>query len=55
MFVGFSKSFLPVKVLAGGNANPGNDLLGGDAGFVFPGSDVVDDFIADVVGNPLSV
>lgn len=55
VLVCFSKSLFPVKVLAGCDSYPGNKRLGSDASFVFPSSDVVDDFIADVVGNPLSV
>ena len=44
-----------LTVLARRDANPSNDFLGSDVCFVFPRSDAVDDFIADVVGNPLSV
>lgn len=55
LLVGFYKAFFPVKLHADGDADPGNDLPGSDAGFIFPDSDVLDDLIADVVGNPLSV
>lgn len=55
VLVDFAITLLPVEVFAGADPDPANDLAGWDFGFLFPGSDIVDDGIADVVGNPLSI
>ena len=55
VLVDFAVTFLPVKVLAGAEPDPANDLAGWDLGFLFPSSDIVDDGFADVLGKPLSI
>jgi hypothetical protein len=45
----------PVIELAFPNAQPSDELLGGQVGLVCPVPYIIDDRIADVVGNPTSV
>lgn len=55
VFVRFPIAFLPVKKLAGRDTDPADNATGSNFCFFFPVPDVVDDFVANVVGNPLSV
>lgn len=43
---------LPVVELAGGNSQPGDESPGGDLSTFGPIANVVDDLVANVVGNP---
>ena len=54
VFVDFAVTFLPVKELATTDAQPGDDLLGGNLGPLVPAIDVIHDLVACVVGNPAS-
>jgi hypothetical protein len=42
----------PVLVLAAADADPGDETRDGDVGFVRPGADEIDKFVARVVGDP---
>ena len=42
----------PVVVLAGADADPGQEATDGDLGLVAPVADEIDELIAGVVGNP---
>lgn len=54
VFVDFAVPLLPVVVFALANPDPANDSAGRDFCFLFPVRDIVDDFVADVMGNPLA-
>jgi hypothetical protein len=54
VFVDFAVALLPVKVFALADPDPANDATGRDFRFLFPVADVVNDFIANVMGNPLA-
>ena len=54
VFVDFSVRLLPVKVFALADPDPVHDSAGRDFCFLFPVSDVVNDFVANVMGNPLA-
>jgi len=55
VFVDFAVPLFPVIEFPGLNADPGDDLFCGNRGAFLPVSDVVDDVIADIVGNPASI
>jgi len=42
----------PVLVFAAADADPGDETRDGDVGFVRPGADEIDEFVARVVGDP---
>lgn len=52
VLIDFAVPLFPVEVLALADSNPANDSVGGNFRFMFPVTDVVDDFVADVMGNP---
>jgi hypothetical protein len=52
VLVGQAVAGAPVVELAGGDPQPGDELLDGDLGGSGPAGDVVDNGVADVVGNP---
>lgn len=52
VFVGQAVAAPPVMKLAGGQAQPGEESRGGDLGTIGPVADIIDELIADVVGNP---
>src|SRR3954454_10586962 len=52
VLVGQAVAGAPVIKLAGGDPQPGDELLDGDLGRAGPAGDVIDDGVADVVGNP---
>jgi hypothetical protein len=52
MFVDFAETFAPMVILAGADADPGQEMRDLDLGFVRPGADEIDDLVARVVGNP---
>ena len=55
VLVDLTVALLPVVELSGLDADPANDMLGGNLGFVLPVAYVIDDDVADFVGNPASV
>lgn len=52
VLVGQAVAGAPVVELAGGDPEPADELLDGDLGGPGPAGDVIDDGVADVVGNP---
>lgn len=55
VLVGLAVTVLPGVPLGSGNAQPQQEASDGDAGFVGPTLDKIDDLVAAVVGNPESV
>jgi hypothetical protein len=55
VFVNLAIARLPVVELARRNAQPGDESLRGDASSITPVTDVIDDSVTNVVGNPASV
>ena len=55
MLVDFAVASLPVVEFARLNSEPGNDAFGGNAGAILPVTNVIDNRVAGVVGNPASV
>jgi hypothetical protein len=55
VLVGLAVAVLPGVPLGGGNTEPQEEASDGDAGFVGPAVDKIDDLVAGVVGNPESV
>jgi hypothetical protein len=55
VLVGLAVTILPGVPLGGGDADPDQEAGYGDAGFVGPAVDKIDDGIAGVVGNPASL
>lgn len=54
VFVDFAVTLFPVKVFALADSDPANNAAGRDFRFLFPVANVVDDFVANVMGNPLA-
>ena len=52
VLVDFAETLNPVVILAGADADPGQEPRGRDLGFVRPGADKIDKLVARVVGNP---
>jgi hypothetical protein len=52
VLVGQAVALPPIVKLAGGDTEPGDEPLDGDLGMLRPVGDVVDDGVADVMGNP---
>src|SRR5512147_2459739 len=52
VLVGQAVAGAPVVELAGGDPQPGDELADGNLGGSGPAGDVVNDGVADVVGNP---
>src|SRR4051794_3486209 len=52
VLVGHPVASAPIVELAGGDAEPGDEALGGDLGAFGPAPDEVDDRVAGIVGNP---
>ena len=52
VLVGQAVAGAPVVELAGGDSQPRDEPLDGDLGALGPPGDVIDDRVADVVGNP---
>jgi hypothetical protein len=52
VLVGPAVAAAPVVELAGGDTQPGDEPVGRDFGACRPVGDVIDDGVADVVGNP---
>jgi hypothetical protein len=55
MFVGLAVAVLPRRPRGGSDADPQKEAGDGDAGFVAPMFDTIDDLVAEVVGDPESV
>ena len=55
VLIDFSIPLFPVEVLAVANADPADNSTGGDLCLLFPLVNVVDNFVADIMGNPLTV
>ena len=55
VLVGLAVAVLPGVPLGGGQAQPEQEAGDGDAGFVGPAVDEINDLVAGVVGNPESV
>ena len=54
VFIDFSVTLLPVKVFTVADPDPADDLPRRDFCFLLPVANIVDDFVADVMGNPLA-
>lgn len=54
VFVGPSVSLFPIEVLATSDPEPLNDVLRRGLGTLGPVSDVIDDLVSSIVGNPAS-
>ena len=52
VLVGQAVAGAPVVELARGDSQPGDELLDGELGPPGPAGDVIDDGVADVMGNP---
>jgi hypothetical protein len=52
VLVDFAEARDPVLVFAAADADPGQEARDGDIGFVRPGANEIDEFIARVVGDP---
>ena len=52
VFVGQAIASFPVMKLAGGKAHPGKESRGGDLGTLGPIADVIDELVANIVGDP---
>jgi hypothetical protein len=55
VLVDFAVAFLPVVELAGAQLDPVEEAAVRDVGLVAPAADEVDEVIADIVGNPVSI
>lgn len=55
VLIEFFIPLLPVEVLALANADLADDSTRGDLCFLFPPVNVVDHFVADIMGKPLAV
>jgi len=54
VFVDFAVTLLPVEIFALADPDPANDSAGRNFCLLFPVSDVVNDLVANVMGNPLA-
>ena len=54
VLVDFAETLNPVVILAGADADPGEETRDRDLGLVRPGADEIDNLVARVVGNPAS-
>jgi len=54
MLVDFAVALFPVVELAGAQTDPAEKTAGRDLALVAPGPNEIDEFVADVVGNPAS-
>jgi len=52
VFIDAAEAMSPVVVLAGADADPGEEATSRDVGLVAPGADEIDEFIAGIVGDP---
>jgi len=55
VLVDLAEALLPIVELAGADTDPGEEASDGDIGFVAPGADEVDEFVAGVVGDPAAL
>lgn len=55
VLVGLAVALLPRVPLGGGQTQPEQEAGDGNAGFVGPAVDEIDDLVADVMGNPESL
>jgi hypothetical protein len=55
VLVDFAEALAPVVILAGADADPGQETRDRDVGLVGPGADEIDDLVAGVVGDPASL
>jgi len=52
MLVDFAEASDPIVVLAGSDADPGQEATDGKVRLVAPVADEIDELVADVVGDP---
>ena len=55
VLVDFAETLNPVVILAGADADPGEETRDRDLGLVRPGADEIDNLVARVVGNPATL
>jgi hypothetical protein len=55
VFVDLAEALLPVVELAGAQAEPGEEATSRDVGLVAPVPDEIDEGIAGVVGDPVTL
>ncbi len=55
VLVDFAEPLNPVVILAGADADPGQEPRDRDLGLVRPGADEIDNLVARVVGNPATL